>query len=81
MDGSLVKKAVSAIRIQLDTARDLEVEEIDVDAQSTNFVDSTATPKVPSLRRAADEAVAAPVARSSLASDSPTPTGTSTVRG
>ena len=81
MDGRVLKKAVFTIRNLLKTAREQEVEVIDVDAQSTNFVDSTATPKVPSLRRAADEAVAAPVARSSLASDSPTPTGTSTVRG
>ena len=78
MDGSLLKKTVSAIINQLETARDQEVEVIDVDASRTNFVDSPATPEIPSLRRAADEAVAAPVARPTVACESSTPTGTST---
>ena len=51
---------------------------IDVDAKSTNFVHNIATPNLPSSQRAMDEAVVAPVARPTLASDSPTPTGTST---
>ena len=79
MDDRVLKKAFSTIRNQLEIAWDQEVEVIDVDApSSTNFVDNTATPKNPSLWRAADETVlAAPVARHTLASDSPTPTGTS----
>ena len=51
---------------------------IDLDATTNNFDDVTATPKVPSLQRAMDEAVAAPVARPTLASESATPPGTTT---
>ena len=77
-DDSVLKKAVSAIRNKLESAREQEVEVIDVDALSNNFNDVTATPKVPSLQRAVDEDVAASVlTMPTLASKSPTPTGTS----
>ena len=54
------------------------MEVIDLDAPTTNSGDGTVTPKVPSLQRAVDEAIAASVARPTFASQSPTPTGTST---
>ena len=54
-----------------------EVEEIDVDATTNNFDDLTAA-SIPPLGRAMDEAVAALVARPTLASDSPILTGTCT---
>ena len=76
MDGSLLKNAISVIRNQLGTAeREQAVEVIDVDAATTNNFDAvTTTPKVPSLWSAMNEAVAAPVARFTLASESPTST-------
>ena len=79
MDGSVLKKALSAIKDQLESARGQEVEEIDVDIPRTNFDDITgAIPKVLSLQRAIDEAVAASLARPTLASNSPISTGTTT---
>ena len=58
-DGSLLKTTITAIRNQLETARDQEVDVIDVDAPITNIVDNSATPKSPSLGTATDEVVAA----------------------
>ena len=79
IDDSAVKnKAVSAIRNQLESALEQAVEVIDLDATTNNFDDVTASPKVPSLWRAMDEAIAVPIARPTLASESPTPTGTTT---
>ena len=81
MDGSLLKKALSVIRNEPETAREQEGEGIEVvllNAKINNFFDITATPKVPSLGRAMDEAIAASVARSTLVSESPAPTGTTT---
>ena len=78
MDGSILKKAISVIKNQLETVREQEVEVIDLDATTNNFEDISSSPKLPSLQRAVDEAIAAPVARLTLASESPTPTGRTT---
>ena len=78
MDGTVLKKAVSTIRNQLETAREQEVKVIGADSPNTNFVVNTATSKVASLQAAANVVVAASVARPTLAGNSPKPTGTST---
>ena len=73
MDGSLLKKTVTAIRNQLETAREQEVEVIDLEAPNTNFIDNQARPKTPSLGIATDDAVLASVARPTLATAKPPP--------
>ena len=60
---NILKKAISVLRTSWKPAREQEVEVIHVDAPSTNFHGMTAKPRVPSLWRAVDEAITAPIAR------------------
>ena len=56
-------------------SREPEAEVINLHAPSTIFDGVSATPKVPSVWRAMDQPIAAPIARPTLANESPTPTG------
>ena len=63
MEDSILKKFISIIRNQLESAKDRELKVIDVDATTSNFDEDTENPKIPALGEAVEEAVANPVQR------------------